>query len=303
MPYDIIIGRDESDKKKFEGKGLLRLGKGFVKMGQYNSLSNNIFMDVARSHVVLVAGKRGSGKSYTLGTIAEEISNLSDESRKNIAPLIFDTMGIFWTMKYENEKEKELLAEWDLKPLKLPVRVFVPYGHFEDYLHRGIPVDAPFALKVSEMDAEDWVLLFGLGIIDPVSVLIQRVIYSLEEKGDFDLYDIVEKIKTFENASVQDKNAAIGLFEAASTWGVFGNKDDEETDITSLLKAGETSVIDLSVYNSVGAFNVRALVIGLVSRKLFNERMYARKSEEIEAVRQGVDYLSYSSDFLAYIRS
>ena len=233
--------------------------------------------------------------SYTLGTIAEEISNLSDESRKNIAPLIFDTMGIFWTMKYENEKEKELLAEWDLKPLKLPVRVFVPYGHFEDYLHRGIPVDAPFALKVSEMDAEDWVLLFGLGIIDPVSVLIQRVIYSLEEKGDFDLYDIVEKIKTFENASVQDKNAAIGLFEAASTWGVFGNKDDEETDITSLLKAGETSVIDLSVYNSVGAFNVRALVIGLVSRKLFNERMYARKSEEIEAVRQGVDYLSYSS--------
>ena len=69
MPYDIIIGRDESDKKKFEGKGLLRLGKGFVKMGQYNSLSNNIFMDVARSHVVLVAGKRGSGKCLSGDTL------------------------------------------------------------------------------------------------------------------------------------------------------------------------------------------------------------------------------------------
>src|SRR3989338_3376414 len=115
MPYDIIIGRDDTDKKKFGDRGLVKIGKGFVKMGQYTSLSNNIYMDVARSHVILVAGKRGSGKSYTLGTIAEELSQLPIEARKNIAPIIFDTMGIFWTMKYENEKEKNLLSEWDLR--------------------------------------------------------------------------------------------------------------------------------------------------------------------------------------------
>src|SRR3990167_5290875 len=128
MPYDIIIGRDESDKKKFEGKGLLRLGKGFVKMGQYNSLSNKIFMDVVRSHVVLVAGKRGSGKSYSLGTIAEELSCLEGEISKNVCSLIFDTMGIFWTMKYKNEKESDLLKEWGLESKELPVKVFVPFG-------------------------------------------------------------------------------------------------------------------------------------------------------------------------------
>jgi len=296
MPYDIIVGRGESDKKRFGDKGLVTLGKSYVKMGQYTSLSNTIFMDVARSHVVLVAGKRGSGKSYTLGTIAEEISSLPSEARKNIAPLIFDTMGIFWTMKYENEKEKELLSEWDLKPKKLPVRVFVPIGHFDDYVSRGIPVDAPFALKVSELAAEDWVLLFGLDMIHPVSVLIQRVVYSFEDEGrEFDLDDLIERIKSVENVSLHDKNAAMGLFEAASTWGVFASNEDDGTEISDLLKAGETSIIDLSVYNAVGAFNVRALVIGLVSRKLFNERMFARKSEEVEAVRQGVDYMSYAS--------
>ena len=79
MPYDIIIGRDEADKKAFGDKGLVYIGKGYVKMGQYTSLSNKIFMDVARSHVVLVAGKRGSGKSYTLGVITEELSNLPKE--------------------------------------------------------------------------------------------------------------------------------------------------------------------------------------------------------------------------------
>jgi uncharacterized protein len=94
MPYDIIIGRDDSDKKNFGKQGLIKLGKGYVHMGQYTSLSNPIYLDVARSHIILVAGKRGSGKSYTLGVIAEEISDLPSGVRENIAPLIFDTMGI-----------------------------------------------------------------------------------------------------------------------------------------------------------------------------------------------------------------
>ena len=59
MVYDIIIGRDESDKIKFGNEGLIYLGKGYVKMGTTSSLSNRIMMDVARSHVVLIAGKRG----------------------------------------------------------------------------------------------------------------------------------------------------------------------------------------------------------------------------------------------------
>lgn len=131
MPYDIIIGRDKSDIKKFQEKGLIKIGKGYVTMGNYTSLSNNIFIDVARSHVIMVCGKRGSGKSYTIGAIAEELSNLDKEVSENIAPIIFDTMGIFWTMKYKNDKEIELLQEWDLKSKNLPVSIWVPYGYYE----------------------------------------------------------------------------------------------------------------------------------------------------------------------------
>ena len=92
MPYDIIIGRNTEDKKALGDKGLILIGKGYVKMGHHTSMSNKIFMDVAKSHVILVAGKRGSGKSYTLGVLTEEMSNLPKEVSKNIAPLIFDTM-------------------------------------------------------------------------------------------------------------------------------------------------------------------------------------------------------------------
>jgi len=295
MPYDIIIGRNESDKKKLGDKGLIFIGKGYVKMGQYTSLSNKIFMDIARSHVVLVAGKRGSGKSYTLGVIAEELSNLPKEVSKNIASLIFDTMGIYWTMKHENYKDKSLLQEWELKSKRLPVKVFVPYGHYDSYIEKGIPADSIFALDVMEMNPEDWVLTFGLNIVDPVAVLIERTTSKINEKK-YDIKDIIEMLKQDASTNQEIRNAAVSLFEAADTWGIFSTKSSSSkpTKITDLISGGTTTVLDLSVYNSVGAFNVRALVISLVSRKIFNQRMSSRKKEEVDAVASGLEYGSTS---------
>ncbi len=292
MGYDIITGRNESDKKALGNKGLILLGKGFVKMGQYTSLSNKILMDVARSHVILVAGKRGSGKSYTLGVIAEELSNLPPDVSQNIASLIFDTMGIYWTMKFPNEKDKELLRDWDLKSKNLPVKVFVPFGHYNSYLEKGIPIDEKFALDVTELNSEDWIITFGLDIIHPTAVLIQRITTKLKEQGEFDINKIILNLERDEKTSREIKNSAIGLFEAAKTWGIFATEQEEATQVKDLISAGSTSVLDLSVYSSVGAFNVRALAISLISRKIFNQRMDARKKEEIESVSKGLDYLS-----------
>ena len=292
MGYDIITGRNVSDKEAFGERGLILVGKGYVKMGQYTSMSNRILMDVARSHVILVAGKRGSGKSYTLGVIAEELSNLPREASQNIASLMFDTMGIFWTMKYKNEKDKALLQEWGLKPKDLPVKVFVPYGHYDSYLQKGIPVDERFALDVAEMNPEDWILTFGLDIINPVSILIQRTITRLKEEGNFGINNIISNIENDSKTPPEIRNAGAALFEAADTWGIFAKGDEKPTQVKDLVTAGTTSILDLSVYNSVGTFNVRALVISLVSRKTFNQRMDARKKEEINAISKGLDYLS-----------
>ncbi len=290
MPYDITVGRNKEDKKELGDRGLLMLGKGYVKMGQYTSLSNKIFMDVAKSHVVLVAGKRGSGKSYTLGVMAEEISNLPKEVSQNIGTLMFDTMGIYWTMKYANEKDRVLLREWGLQGKNLPVKIFVPFGHYDEYVKKGIPVDESFALDAMEMNPEDWILMFGLDMINPVSVAIQKALNTLVEKGDkYIIKDIIHQIESDHKSSQENKIAAAGLFEAADTWGVFAKEDHEPTPVEKIITGGVTSVLDLSIYNSVGAFNVRALVISLLSRKLFNQRMIARKEEEIKAISKGFE--------------
>jgi len=290
MAYDIIIGRNEGDKSSFKDKGLVYLGKSYVKMGQYTSLSNKILMDVARSHVILVAGKRGSGKSYTLGVIAEELSNLPKEAKDNIASLIFDTMGIYWTMKHKNEKDRDLLNEWGLKTQNLPVKIFVPSGHYDEYTQKGIPADERFALDPSEMNSEDWIMTFGLDIKNPISVLIERALSHLKSKSFFNIEDIITEIESDKKTPQDVKNAATGLFEAAETWGVFASNKKESTQVSDLVIAGTTSILDLSVYNSVGAFNVRALVISLISKKIFNQRMAARKSEEVNAVAKGLDF-------------
>lgn len=293
MAYDIIIGRDDSDKKKLGKKGLIFLGKGYVKMGQYTSLSNRILMDVVRSHVVMVTGKRGSGKSYSLGVIAEEISNLPKEISQNIAPLIFDTMGIYWTMKFRNEKDRSLLNEWNLKSKNLPVKIFVPYGHYDSYRDKGMPIDEKFALDVTELNPEDWIATFGLDMINPVSILIERAITKLKKEKGFGIRDIIEEFEKDKKSPIEIKNAAIALFEAANTWGVFSEKKQDATKIEDLISAGETAVLDLSVYNSLGNFNVRALVISLVSKKIFNQRMDARKKEEVASISKGFDFISF----------
>ncbi len=292
MPFDVIIGRNESDKKAFGKKGLAFIGKSFVTMGNYTSLSNPIYMDIARSHVVLISGKRGSGKSYTIGTMAESLSDLGVEESANISSLIFDTMGIFWTMKYKNEKDAELLKDWNLEPKNVPMKVFAPFGYFQDYKDKGISVDYEFAIKISELEASDWVSLFELRFTDPIAVVIESVVGELKEKdSSFGFKEIYNLISLAKNVSQEVKNSAMALFDAAKTWKVFD--EEKGTSVSELIIAGETTVIDLSMYASIGVFNIRALIIGLVSKKLFNKRMTLRKDEEIQSISHGIDYARY----------
>ena len=83
------------------------------------------------------------------------------------------------------------------------------------------------------------------------------------------------------NSYLLTKNGKSILFAGDTGYSkIFAAKGEQGTKTDELIEAGKTSVLDLSCYSSVGAFNVRALIIGLISRKLFTERMLARKKEE-----------------------
>ena len=223
--------------------------------------------------------------SYTMGVIAEGVSDLPEEIKNNISIILLDTMGVYWTMKYKNKEEDALLEKWGLEPKSLDVKIYTPHGFHDEYKEKGIPTDYPFSIRPSELSGRDWNMTFSIKEEDPVGVLINKVIHELQEEGlDYDVDDIVKKIseeKEFEKHTVV---AAKNLFLNTASWGLFKK---EATKLKDLAMPGQVSVLDVSCYATMsGSWNVKNLVIGLVSDKLFVQRMLFRKEEEFKEVHK-----------------
>ncbi len=291
--YDIIVGRNDSDRKLFGDRGVIFLGRQYIKMGQTTALSNNVYMDVARSHVVLVSGKRGSGKSYSLSVMAEEMANLPKDVKENLSVLLFDTTGVFWTMKYPNTRQEKLLREWKSEPRGLDIKIFTPTGYYKEYKKKDIPTDHPFSIKPSELNSGDWCNVFEVSLNEPIGILIERIIGDLQDtKKEYDLKEIIDLIKKDKKSKQEVKDAAENRFLAAQRWGLF---DKEGTKIKDLVKRGEVSVLDVSCYsNTSGEWGIKNLVIGLVTKKLFVERMETKKLEERESIKHGSGFFTGS---------
>lgn len=289
--YDIIVGRDEEDRKLYGDQGMFLLGRHYVKMGQVTSLSNDVHMDVGKSHIVFVCGKRGSGKSYTLGNMAEGMITLPTEIAENLSVILLDTMGIYWTMKYENKKDAELLTEWGLEPKGVNVKIFTPIGFHKAFKEKGIPSDAAFAIKPNELNSTDWCTILGIALTDPLGVVIDRTINRLRKSGrEFSIEDIINSINQDERAEQSVKYAAENRFLNVAEWGLF---DAKGTPFDELAVGGQISVIDVSCYSSMaGNWNIKSLVVGLIAQKMFDSRMVARKQEEFDEIYRTIHFLS-----------
>jgi hypothetical protein len=289
---DIVIGRSDSDIKKYGTDGTIWVGKQYIKMGETMSLANRVLMDVVRPHVILITGKRGEGKSYTMAQMAEGIVDLPKEIAQNISMLFLDTMGIFWTMKYPNYREEAMLVKWNIEPKGLEnVKIFVPGGKFDELRDAGIPVDEKFYLTTSDLGPLDWSLTFNIQPTDSLGILISRVVIRLQKRGElYDIDDIIAEIKADEESDAETKAAGATRFEAVKEWGLFAK---EGTKIEDILVGGVASVLDISIYTHVyGAFSIRALVIALFSKKILEQRETARKLEEKEDIEMGFAYFT-----------
>ncbi len=278
--YEIILGRSITDQKKYGKKGAVLIGKQYVQMGQSSSLSNPIYMDVSRAHAMLIVGKRGGGKSYTMGSIAEGLADMDPEVSKNLSFVLLDTMGVYWSMKYANKKEENLLEKWGLEGKGLDVQIYVPGGFYEQYKEDGVPVDFPFYIRPDELQIEDWMNAFKLHTDDPIGVAVQRVVNHATNSGNnFDIQDLIDITNNDDRLDDKTKLAVTNRFENCITWGIFSKNG---TKIKDILQGGKVTVMDLSPYVAMpGGWEIKALALGIIAKKIFIERMLTRKREEI----------------------
>jgi hypothetical protein len=103
-----------------------------------------IYLDDTRSRAVFICGKRGSGKSYTIGVLLEELVQ-----REDTLVIVADPMRNFHTMCLLNREQESLLWEWGLSAREIPVRLLVPgdpirrYGKevIASFEERGIQIE------------------------------------------------------------------------------------------------------------------------------------------------------------------
>lgn len=283
MAYETIVGRTKEDFEKYQDKATGYIGKHIVGTGEDAHLTTRVMFDLIRPHVTLITGKRGTGKSYTVGVLVEEALMLPPEFKNNVSIVIIDTMGIFWSMKFPNDQQIQLLEEWKLQPRAMDnVKVFSPLSQMHEFEAAGIPVDYGMSIAPYEFSADDWLLAFNLSRTDPTGISLEKNINQLFERGiKFSINDIISKVKDDTETSDEVKNALENLLTVANQWGVFG---EEGANIDYMIQPGQVSVVDISKLRSSQAWSVRNLLVAFIARRIYQIRLAARKEEEVAKI-------------------
>lgn len=254
------------------------------------------YLDVNKPHVILICGKRGYGKSYTMGVMLEEIIQQMDNNeiiRNSLSALVIDTMGIYWALKYPNRdpEEKGLLEDYTMSPESFTrrVKVFIPAGFKEAFEKNKLDYDRILSIQPGELEVVDWLSAFGIDQNIPTGILMTRLINELKETfpaNDFgfkEIYRELQKIERLGKSGIDfaQRNviqAARNRFIGAEDWGIF---QEEGTSIFDLVKAGQVSTIDVSGYRQyIGEWGVRSLIVGFIAKKIYRERTLWRRVEE-----------------------
>lgn len=257
-------------------------------IGEELENGEDTYIDASNARSILACGKRGTGKSYALGDIVEEIhTEVSD-----VVPLVIDPMGIYWTMAEENDEQRDLLWDWGLSEEAFPVNLLVPGAPEErfdeevlrEFERRGIDIN-PLLLNPSDMSPDGWCDLFDLNINKPMGIALYRAVRELnDENGDgkFYLDDIVKKVEMDGDAGERTREALLNRLEMAQDWGIFA---DSYKDIFRTVDEDRINILDVSVIEP-GKYGLRNLVVQVLGKELFRRRQAARRREELQL---GVD--------------
>lgn len=289
----IFIGRKKSIAQKSGTKGGLYVGR---VQDDERFRDHKLYLDSLNPHVVFICGARGSGKSYVLGVMAEELAL----QNKDVGVVVVDPVGVFWSMRYANKEEKEVkdLPHFDLMPQGLEnLKVFIPDGMKNETPKSTY--DALFSIPPALLTSEDWCLTFGIERFSPTGLLMEKALKKVEKgyrmtggesikgkKNAYSLSELVACLETDSELNSKDKGykadsirALVSRFEAAKSWGIFSEKG---TPLSEISKAGQLTVIDTSFLDDT----VTALVIGILARRLLAARKLQTRKEAAEEVKE-----------------
>lgn len=241
-----------------------------------------VYLDAEGARATLICGKRGSGKSYTLGVLLEELLAAGGD---NVIPIIVDPMGVYHTMSQANKPQQDALFKWALSARSYHVQLLIPgdpnrlYDDdiLEVLVQRGVKI-APLRLNPSDLTPDGWCDLFAANINRPLGIVLFRAAHRLQEKNKlFSILDLIHTVERDSRAQDISKEALLNRLEAARSWQLF--VEDSYTPIQDVFVPGTVNILDLSRLEP-GPRGRRNLAVSIIARNLFRARSDARLREE-----------------------
>jgi ABC-type dipeptide/oligopeptide/nickel transport system ATPase component len=261
----------------------------------------DVRFDTGMAHVIGLFGKRGSGKSYTLGTLLEglcsrEKSTTISANPRTQAILLFDTLGIFqWiNIALSEQSKKEMIQHqfavrrgWTIASEPLDVAIWIPKGSGTDATPS---THKEFTIRYSDFAAEDWGYLLGLNIYqDRMGQLLNDALIKVTLEGWHDgdnphkatsAYSLAALIMCIESDqdlthtyAAETRRALRQQLRTYERNPIFA---DDGTSLQDFLKPGRMSVIVMNKMSD----ELRLIVVATFLRRLIASRIRASETEK-----------------------
>ena len=280
----------------------------------------SIGLALAKEQVVAVCGKRGSGKSFTLGAIAEAFAVRGEGGALGIKPqsraaLLLDPLDIYWTTRLPVTDSPndaisanyKIARQAGLVGLEFDVDVFLPGRRFQ---REGDPDwIEPVSVSACDLTENEWEIALGVNMTqEPMgqalfdALQLVRSGYTSATGSDvegvcsFDLGQLSDAVEARELDGVYHRETSRALRQRIRSLNNLGVISGAGTPLTDLLKPGRLSVLLLnrlpdSLRDILSAILVRRIMDSR-SRAAFGEKRLnldsSLSAEEVESLAKAV---------------
>jgi DNA helicase HerA-like ATPase len=293
---DIFLGKEFNIRDPRRNRAFAYLGKIYTTDEQPLEFRRNVFLDCSEAHVILIAGKKGSGKSYTMGVFVEELIKIMERFPNQISILIIDTMGTFSGIGQINDEVRDIdIESWKICPRSFEnFRIFVPAPsidkiqalrrRFEDSPERVMPL----YLRPGDLDVQDWVFLSEWKSTKPSAGLLSEAVSNVlarareENEGITDnvtIQHFINEVEEIPNYPGNVQNAVLSRLSMMNNWNLFSSTGPRLRD---LVPAGQVSIVDLSIQGFGSGASLDTLMLALFTRKIYEERMISKRTVPID---------------------
>lgn len=276
-----------------------------IMLGQLSEVgpNKNVCLDISKEHVVAIVGKRGSGKTHTLGVLIEGLALIDDTSILGVnagdrAMLVFDTLNLFqWVglnlESLQGKVAKEQLSRarsWKLPILQAEANLWHLAGS-----KPAAEGSLALQIQVSEMTPQDWGLLMDVDIMmEPMGQLIVAAHNKVTRSGwrtptkrksavsNYSIQDLVscinEDTEILREYNPDTRRAVRQRLISYDSCGLFSTQG---TPLQQLLVPGQVSVLLLGYASE----DLRTLVTFLIMRRLLELRMISSEVTKDALIR------------------